>query len=58
MGEGCRETLRIEFDRSVKIVFHGSAVTSVAGSLAFRELDEALGLSDMVAGIRRRLFGV
>ncbi len=49
MGEGRRETLRVVFGRSVKVEFHGANVTSDAGLLAFRELDEALGLTDMVA---------
>ena len=49
MGEGRKEALRVEFDRSLKVEFHGANVTSDAGLLAFRELDEALGLTDMVA---------
>ena len=49
MGEERGEALRVEFDRSVKVEFHGASVTSDAGLLAFRELDEALGLTDMVA---------
>ena len=49
MGEGRKEALRVDFDRSVKVEFHGANVTSDAGLLAFRELDEALGLTDMVA---------
>ena len=49
MGEGRREALRVDFDRSVKVEFQGANVTSDAGLLAFRELDEALGLTDMVA---------
>ena len=49
MREGRREALRVEFDRSVKVEFHRANVTSDAGLLAFRELDEALGLTDMVA---------
>ncbi len=48
MGEGRREALRVDIDRSVKVEFHGANVTSDAGLLAFRELDEALGLTDMV----------
>ncbi|MCZ6474263.1 MAG: transposase [SAR324 cluster bacterium] len=51
MGEGRREALRVDFDRSVKVEFHGANVTSNAGLLAFRELDEALGLTDMVADL-------
>ena len=51
MGEGRGEALRIEFDRSVKVEFHGADVTSDAGVLAFRELDEALGLTDWVVDL-------
>ncbi len=51
MGERRREALRVGFDRSVKVEFHGANVTSDAGLLAFRELDEALGLTDMVADL-------
>ena len=51
MGEGRKEALRVDFDRSVKVEFHGANVTSDAGLLAFRELDEALGLTDMVADL-------
>ena len=45
MGEGRKEALRVDFDRSVKVEFHGAKVTSDAGLLAFRELGEALGLT-------------
>ena len=51
MGEGRREASRVEFDRSVKVEFHGANVTSDAGLLAFRELDEVLCLTGMVAGL-------
>ena len=51
MGEGRKEALRVEFDRSLKVEFHGANVTSDAGLLAFRELDEALGLTGMVAAL-------
>ncbi len=49
MGEGRREALRVDFDRSLKVEFHGAHVTSDAGLLAFRELDKALGLTGIAA---------
>ncbi len=45
MGEARREALRVDFDRQIKLEFHGAAITSDAGWVAYRELDEALGLT-------------
>src|ERR671933_2078258 len=48
-GEASKVDLRVAFDRRIKLEFHGSKLTSDAGLLAFRELDAALGLSEMAA---------
>src|SRR5918912_1165280 len=50
-GEASKVDLRVVFDRRIKLEFHGSKLTSDAGLLAFRELDEALGLGEIAADL-------
>ena len=53
MGAGELElgALRMQFDRSVKVEFRGAAISSGGGSLLNRELDDALGLTELAAGL-------
>jgi len=49
MGESRKDALRVNFDGKLKLEFHGVKVTSDAGLLAYREIDDVFGLTDMVA---------
>ncbi len=42
MGDCQNEDLRVDFDRTWKLKFLGSKVTTNTGLLAYRKLDEAL----------------
>jgi len=48
MGERSKDALQVNFDRKLKLEFHGTKVTSDAGLIAYRDLDEVLGLTTMI----------
>jgi hypothetical protein len=46
-GEARELPLRPTFDRRIKLEFHGARITSDGGLLAYRELDDVLGLTEI-----------
>ena len=46
MGEKPKEALRVQFDKRLRLEFQGARITSDGGLLVFRELDEALVLTE------------
>ncbi|MFH0981778.1 MAG: transposase, partial [Planctomycetota bacterium] len=46
MGDRRKQALRVQFDGKLRFEFHGAKITSDAGLLPFRELDEAFRLTE------------
>ena len=49
MGDGGKTPLRLQFNPKVRLEFHSGNITSNAGLLPIRELDDALGLTHIAA---------
>src|SRR6056297_4161849 len=52
-GAGSPQAERVDFDRRVRLEFRGTQLSSDGGLLVMRELDDALGLSDLAAAALR-----
>jgi hypothetical protein len=57
MGEKTREALKLQFDKRLRLEFHGAKITSDAGLLVCRELDGALGLTEAAPDYLRETRG-
>ena len=58
MGESTNSRAKLRFDRRIRLEFHGATITSDAGLLACRELDDALGLTETASEcLQEKCFG-
>ena len=54
MGDRRKQALRLQFDGKLRLEFHGATITTDAGLLTVRELDEAFRLAEVA--VPRELF--
>jgi hypothetical protein len=52
-GADLQQADRVAFDRRVRLEFNGTQLSSDGGLLVMRELDDALGLSDLASAALR-----
>ena len=53
LGAGSQRADRVDFDRRVRVEFRGAQISSDGGLLVMRELDDALGLSELASAALR-----
>jgi hypothetical protein len=51
MGDRRKPALRVQFDGKLRLEFHGARISSDAGLLPFREMDEAFRLTEAAAAM-------
>jgi hypothetical protein len=51
LGADRNESIKLLFDRRLRLEFRGAKITTNAGLLAVRELDEVMGLTEMAADL-------
>ena len=49
MGKARRDALRVGFDNRFRLQFHGTKISTEGGVFAYRELDEASGVTVLPA---------